>query len=413
MSEISTSDIQQWLHSVGDNSWRWFLKRLSCNDTGQTGSHQVGIYLPNEAAFQLFPTLNDRVTKNPDVFLDASTDSHNRPQREIRGIYYNTKHSEGRRNGRDECRITRWKSADPQSPLQDVNNTGALSLFAFNIPEDNTACKLVRVWVCRNAAEEDFLEDIVGQIYPGENLYISGSDASGGIPVLPATTDIREVEIPEVWKVEFPSGAEIVNFTFQLDKKLVKELPDKRLMKRRELEFKLFRMIEDSHLLPRIAQGFSSVENFVKLANSVSNRRKSRGGRSLELHLEQIFREEGLSSFATQAVTEGNKKPDFLFPSEVAYHDDNYPTEKLRMLAVKTTCKDRWRQILNEANRIDQCHLITLQEGVSENQFSEMQAEGVILVVPQKMKAKYPEAIRDQLMTLEDFVRETKALYAC
>ncbi len=52
-------------------------------------------------------------------------------------------------------------------------------------------------------------------------------------------------------------------------------------------------------------------------------------------------------------------KPDFLFPSAGAYHDTEFPVENLRMLAVKTTCKDRWRQILNEADKIHQVHLFT------------------------------------------------------
>lgn len=56
--------------------------------------------------------------------------------------------------------------------------------------------------------------------------------------------------------------------------------------------------------------------------------------------------------YDAQPVTEGKKKPDFLFPSAVAYRDLTYPVSKLVTLAAKTTCKDRWRQILNEANRL-------------------------------------------------------------
>jgi hypothetical protein len=55
------------------------------------------------------------------------------------------------------------------------------------------------------------------------------------------------------------------------------------------------------------------------------------------------------------------------------------------MLAAKTTCKDRWRQILNEADRIPAKHLLTLQEGVSEGQFREMNDAGVRLVVPRAL----------------------------
>ena len=37
-----------------------------------------------------------------------------------------------------------------------------------------------------------------------------------------------------------------------------------------------------------------------------------------------------------------------------------------RMLAAKTTCHDRWRQLIDTAGPIPVKHLLTLQEGVSE-----------------------------------------------
>ncbi|CCK00638.1 hypothetical protein BN130_3423 [Cronobacter malonaticus 507] len=82
------------------------------------------------------------------------------------------------------------------------------------------------------------------------------------------------------------------------------------------------------------------------------------------------------------------------------------------MLAVKTTCKDRWRQILNEADKISQVHLFTLQEGVSQAQYREMQDAGVRLVVPSSLHKKYPEAIREELLTLGEFIAELTGLYA-
>lgn len=82
------------------------------------------------------------------------------------------------------------------------------------------------------------------------------------------------------------------------------------------------------------------------------------------------------------------------------------------MLAVKTTCKDRWRQILNEADRIQDIYLFTLQEGVSITQFREMQEERVRLVVPEKLHEKYPAEIRGNLISLNDFIFDTKKLYS-
>lgn len=80
------------------------------------------------------------------------------------------------------------------------------------------------------------------------------------------------------------------------------------------------------------------------------------------------------------------------------------------MLAAKTTCKDRWRQILNEANRIPSKHLLTMQEGISLNQYSEMEQEGVILVVPKPLHKAYHKDIRHKLLTLETFIKEVVEL---
>src|SRR6185437_16668747 len=133
---------------------------------------------------------------------------------------------------------------------------------------------------------------------------------------------------------------------------------------------------EEAFYMPRITRGFNSIEGFVGLAQTILQSRKSRSGNSLEYHVRDLMIEEGLKSgadFTHRPLIEVNKRPDFLFPSQAAYEDKNFPDANLRMLAAKTTCKDRWRQICNEADRIKTKHLLTLQEGVSEAQFREMQ----------------------------------------
>lgn len=161
----------------------------------------------------------------------------------------------------------------------------------------------------------------------------------------------------------------------------------------------------------RLRDGFASLSSFLSLAQTILQRRKSRSGRSLELHAREIFLEEGLiedQHFSHGARSEGDKKPDFLFPSAAAYADSAFPAERLRMLAAKTTARDRWRQVLNEADRIPTKHLLTLQEGVSENQFAEMQAARLQLVVPTELVSAYPKNIRPHLMTLERFICEVR-----
>ena len=82
-----------------------------------------------------------------------------------------------------------------------------------------------------------------------------------------------------------------------------------------------------------------------------------------------------------------------------------YPDDRLWMLAVTTTCRDRWRrQILNEADRIPTQHLLTVLEGVSESQFREVKESGVQLVVPSRLWTHYPAVVRRELVSLRDFI---------
>lgn len=123
--------------------------------------------------------------------------------------------------------------------------------------------------------------------------------------------------------------------------------------------------------------------------------------------------EEGLRSgtdFIHRPVIEGGKRPDFLFPSVPAYEDASFPANRLRMLAAKTTCKDRWRQVINEADRIPVKHLLTLQEGVSDGQFREMQEACVQLVVSAGLHDSYPDSVKPHLVSFESFLGDVRLL---
>ncbi|ECF2367238.1 TPA: type II restriction endonuclease [Salmonella enterica] len=396
------SDFQEWLLNKATGNYFLYIKRLSANDTGATGGHQVGLYIPSGIVAELFPSIDNTEELNPSVFLNSTYSSHACSNSEARAIYYNGSFFGKTRN---EKRITRW---GPGSPLQDPENTGALSVLAFE-HEPGSDSKNVDVWVCKNPDEEDIVESIHGEIIPGTLRFGPAKEILGGLALQPKTTK-KKYKIPAAWETAFPSGSEIIKYAADYFSKGCAD-PDEQLIDRRRVEYDIFLLVEEMHVLDIIKKGFNSVDDFIALANSVSNRRKSRAGKSLELHLEQLFLEHGLTQFATQCVTEGNKKPDFLFPSSDAYHDKTFPDEKLHMLAVKTTCKDRWRQVLNEANRIQSIHLFTLQEGVSLAQFNEMQQARVTLVVPSSLHKKYPETVRPELMTLGHFIAKLIGIY--
>lgn len=185
--------------------------------------------------------------------------------------------------------------------------------------------------------------------------------------------------------------------------------PDAALMSWMNYEEKLFRRIERHEVDQRLKTGFitddgADVDGFLKFSTSVQNRRKSRAGLALENHLEAILSVHKLTYNRT-VETEKNVKPDFLFPVGNEYKNEKFPAELLTMLGVKTTCKDRWRQVLSEARRISRKHLLTLEPGISENQTDEMQSHNLQLVLPSVIHASYTKTQAGWLMNMRDFIK--------
>lgn len=180
--------------------------------------------------------------------------------------------------------------------------------------------------------------------------------------------------------------------------------PDLVLMKWVEREERLFRTFERYLVSAQIAAGFGNdVDQFFQFALSALNRRKSRAGRSLENHVEQLFIARHIQ-YERNKTTEHKSKPDFIFPSIRAYHDVGFDTRKLTMLGVKNTCKDRWRQVLSEADRIVGKHLLTLEAGISTSQLDEMRSRRLQLVIPLEIQATYPESQQENLMSVSSFI---------
>ena len=132
------------------------------------------------------------------------------------------------------------------------------------------------------------------------------------------------------------------------------------------------------------------------------NRRKSRAGRSLENHFEYLLRRAEIPHVIRPAPVDG--KPDIVIPSVEAYQDSRYPLSKLFMVGVKTTCKDRWRQVLNEAKRVKEKHILTIQQGISRKQLNDMKEDGVQLIVPAEFHKQYPPNSHMRLLEVEQFV---------
>jgi EcoRII C terminal len=229
-----------------------------------------------------------------------------------------------------------------------------------------------------------------------------------------------EFEIPETDRLDellkgFPNGLPSTKIFSQFARDTLTskvsaiEEPDNTLLAWLDHEEKLFRRHEHFAIERKIESGFggqggSAVENSLKFYQSIFNARKSRMGQSLEHHAEAVFKANRLQ-FSRGAVTEHKNKPDFLFPGIESYRDQSYSSEKLTMLASKSTCKDRWRQVLSEASRVEFKHLLTLEAGISQNQTDEMRAKNLQLVVPELIHSSYNTTQQVWLMNMGEFVK--------
>lgn len=188
-----------------------------------------------------------------------------------------------------------------------------------------------------------------------------------------------------------------------------KDDADYALMSWMEREEILFRTLERHLMTDRLKEGFVGqvnegvdVDGFLSYSLSIQNRRKSRVGHALENHLELLFADNGLR-YTRTAITENKAKPDFVFPGIAEYRDPAFDPLKLTMLGVKSTCKDRWRQVLAEADRIENKHLLTLEPAISTHQTDEMVAKRLQLVVPRSLHRTYTTLQQRCLMDIGEF----------
>ncbi|MCY3673406.1 MAG: type II restriction endonuclease [Paracoccaceae bacterium] len=231
------------------------------------------------------------------------------------------------------------------------------------------------------------------------------------IGVEPDYSDDSELEaIIEKFGKKFPSTYELSSVVREKMSGIVNPIedPDSALVSWINFEEMLFRLLEKNDVEDRLKMGFYSnnevdIDGFIKFSLSVHNRRKSRMGHSLEHHLKAIFDKNKLV-YERGVITENNKKPDFLFPSKKAYDElpQNHPS--LMILGAKSSCKDRWRQVLDEADKISLKHLLTLQPSVSVSQTNQMKQSGIQLVLPKEIHKTYTDKQQTWICSVKEFI---------
>lgn len=182
----------------------------------------------------------------------------------------------------------------------------------------------------------------------------------------------------------------------------------------RDIEFTLYKQAElrqrASQAAGLLLRGGNPVEALVHrfgelnaLFLSAAQTRKSRAGLSFEHHVKRLL-VDGRVRHEAQIVL-GTRRPDFVLP-DVATLSRAQDRDAL-ILSLKTTLRERWKQL-----GLERAHapvfLATVDDRVSTPAIEDMTRSGIVLVVPESLKAS-KEAVyekQDQVITFRQFFDE-------
>ncbi len=368
------------------------LKFISPNDVGLTGGHQYGYYIPkHEDVWPLF-------TPQP----PEKGTNHTHP---IHIVWQNGRETDSNVKWygvgtRSEYRITAFGKDFPYISHHVVGDLLVL------IPVEKQ--KLFRGYVLD---QEEDIEEITAQlgVSPARNwaFYVRG------VETIETEDECVDRNFRDFAKelAEFPTGDQFSAETWKILEECMdafKKLPaDSALVQCMATEFNLFKFVERRLCSADLLRAFTDVDDFIATAQTLLQRRKSRAGRSLENHVDHYLDLAGIPHKMRPAI---GGKPDVVIPGEAEYRNAAYPDDKLFLIAVKTTCKDRWPQVLKEGKRVKQKHLLTFQKGMAVSQLQEMRDSNVTLVVPKPLHKIYPNEKTSgvKILTVQEFIDNVK-----
>ncbi len=179
--------------------------------------------------------------------------------------------------------------------------------------------------------------------------------------------------------------------------------PDEYILRGLEAESGLYFAIEkrvgDLELRTLLRDGTAELDEMLAWALRIQQSRKSRRGQSLQHHFASLLDREGIP-YTAQCQTEGSERPDFIIPGHAQYQDPAYPADRLLMVACKSTVRERWAQVLREAERIRTKFLLTIDEGMSAELLRSMNQRAILVFVPTGISAS-AYAQSDMVPTVE------------
>ncbi|MGC2639296.1 MAG: type II restriction endonuclease [Acidobacteriaceae bacterium] len=255
---------------VAQTSGNALLKFISPNDVGITGTHQRGFYLPKkDGVWQLFttqPPTRGEFDKRL-VIIDWQIEAY-RTKSAI--TWYGEK-------TRSEYRLTRF---GPHFPFLTRDSVGDLFVLV-PLNQDSFRAFLLDL--------PDDIEEVQAAL--GVRFGQGWAIYQNGAPLEETEDECIERQFRAFVEqlTAFPTGELFSAAARRAVEDCMREFArqdlDSTLLKLMECEYRLFRLAERALCTQEVQRVFANVDDFLKTASTIMNRRKSRAGRSLENHV--------------------------------------------------------------------------------------------------------------------------------
>lgn len=392
-----------------------YIKKLSLNDwqwSENPQAHQGGLYIPHsDRDSGFFPRLSEKARPSGGMPIHEAWFDIIWPQaggeiKKARLVHYTSKGEETHLTNvvkgpfraispASLLLIARRASQDADAVFTAVVADSASSAAEylhdfFCLPSDFRSGFFEPAAIRRSTKQRalSFLEQAIAA-WRADKL----SDFAKGITSLPNPKDLASLAQEQYLKEH---GLQDLN-PFKLEK------PGDSIMRiSRDIELRLFREYElqvRSLQLIKVILGFERskitveralitiIDEFPQIDRillSAAQQRKSRAGKSFELHIERLLKDGGIPH-EVQVVIESKKRPDFVLPTHGIYQNPDRSNKEALVLSAKTTLRERWKQVHAEIRNCD-LYLATVDENITDSAIADMAESGIYLVVPETFK---------------------------
>ena len=228
--------------------------------------------------------------------------------------------------------------------------------------------------------------------------------------------------LPEMigrWGYRFPSNEEFAAFSQSslTDVDPTHDDPDDVVIEYYDRSYLLFKLYEraviqhDYDAAPFVSDGVIDVDSFTSFYTSVRNRRMSRAGKVLEIHIAHI-----LDARASNTRHRPRRKTE---RNPISCSPRKPPTRIRRSPRNSCVCSPRnlhqgsFPPGRRRSNRIRDKHLFTLTPGdVTHPKLAQLDELHIHLVMPKVVKESYDDLIQGETMTFSRFIEEIQGLQA-